>query len=332
MVCRNIHMLVLILGIGPLKPFVTQSGVKFIKRTNRESVSVLTFVLCSAAVNSYVLFGITCQLHSSARTNTLARTLPSYMFTLIFLIIYILAFDLFSPYKWKNNLDVKNCDQKPSLCFKAQLEKVETGARSPLCSITFSLNKRLGNVDTFWMCRCWLIYNTVWAFFHVFCHAFFEICAVIRLLLECIFKYHSDVQLKCLLSMTLNCLGGVSRSSSCRVLTPTWMWNSSWFQRTYPDWLPQFGSFNNCQQNSPIKQLSSLCSNWDNNPPQLNPFQNVLDVQLQTCCAQTKLCLFQPLWRSLLGLKWERPVPKQQPALCCIKLSLLLLVAKYFTP
>lgn len=92
-------MLVLILGIGPLKPFVTQSGVKFIKRTNRESVSVLTFVLCSAAVNSYVLFGITCQLHSSARTNTLARTLPSYMFTLIFLIIYILAFDLFSPYK-----------------------------------------------------------------------------------------------------------------------------------------------------------------------------------------------------------------------------------------
>lgn len=162
----------------------------------------------------------------------------------------------------------------------------------------------------------------------VFCRAFFGICAVIPLLLECIFKYHSDCQLKCLLSVTLNCLGGVS----CRVLTPTWMWNSSWFQCPFPDWLPQFGSFNNCQQNSPIKQLSSLYSNWDNNPPQLNPFQNVLDVQLQTCCAQTRVCLFQPLWRSLLGLVWERPVAKQQPALCCIKLSLLLLVAKYFTP
>lgn len=81
-------------------------------------------------------------------------------------------------------------------------------------------------------------------------------------------------------------------------------------------------SFNNCQKNSSIKQLSLHCSNWDNNPAELNPFQNVLDVLTGDALLSNKsfFCCSVPGdlgwdW-SEKASDWESPATKQQPALC----------------
>lgn len=91
-----------------------------------------------------------------------------------------------------------------------------------------------------------------------------------------------------------------------------------WIFPPRPHWSPQFGSFNNCQQNSPIKQLSSLCSNWDNNPPELNPFQNLLDFPTADVLRSDK-ALFVPVSpESSAGTEvrnlshWERPESSHQ--------------------